>query len=161
VTAFRVDVVEAVVAPDVWTFNDGGRAAAGFKGHAGDCVTRAIAIATGRPYAEVYEDLAERARDWNGRRHRKNRRPRTSPREGVQPRVIRDYLADAGWEWTPTMRIGSGTTVHLRADELPGGVLIVNCSRHLVAVIDGVAHDTHDPTREGTRCVYGYWTAPR
>jgi len=27
--------------------HDGGRAAAGFKGKSGDCVTRAIAIATG------------------------------------------------------------------------------------------------------------------
>jgi hypothetical protein len=32
--------------------NDGGRIAAGFKGDAGNCVTRAIAIATGKPYAK-------------------------------------------------------------------------------------------------------------
>jgi hypothetical protein len=24
-------------------------------------------------------------------------------------------------------------------------------------VIDGVVHDTHDPRRGGTRCVYGYY----
>ena len=24
-------------------------------------------------------------------------------------------------------------------------------------MIDGVIHDTYDPTRGGTRCVYGYW----
>jgi len=24
-------------------------------------------------------------------------------------------------------------------------------------VIDGVLHDTHDCSRDGTRCVYGYW----
>jgi hypothetical protein len=23
--------------------------------------------------------------------------------------------------------------------------------------IDGVIHDTHDPSLRGTRCVYGYW----
>ena len=55
------------------------------------------------------------------------------------------------------MKIGSGCTVHLRADELPTGRLIVSVSRHVVAVIDGVIHDTHDPSRDGTRCVYGYW----
>ena len=22
---------------------------------------------------------------------------------------------------------------------------------------DGVVHDTYDPSRDGTRCVYGYW----
>ena len=37
--------------------DDGGRAAAGFKGKAGDCVVRSISIATGIKYAEVYEDL--------------------------------------------------------------------------------------------------------
>ena len=45
----------------------------------------------------------------------------------------------------------------LRADELPGGTLIASCSRHMVAVIDGVIRDTHDPSRGGTRCVYGYY----
>ncbi len=25
-------------------------------------------------------------------------------------------------------------------------------------MIDGVVHDTYDCTRNGTRCVYGYWT---
>jgi hypothetical protein len=37
--------------------NDGGREAAGFKGGAGDCVVRAIAIAAQLPYMQVYEDL--------------------------------------------------------------------------------------------------------
>ena len=32
--------------------NDGGRAAAGFKGKAGDCVVRSIAIVTGYPLSK-------------------------------------------------------------------------------------------------------------
>jgi len=56
------------------------------------------------------------------------------------------------------MRIGQGCTVHLRAEELPGGRLVVRVTRHLCAVVDGVIHDTHDPSRKGTRCVYGYWS---
>ena len=51
-------------------------------------------------------------------------------------------------------------TVHLRADELPAGRIIASLSRHVVAVIDGVIHDIYDPSRDGTRCVYGYWTVP-
>lgn len=43
--------------------------------------------------------------------------------------------------------------------ELPSGRLIVAVSRHLCAVIDGVIHDTFDPSRDGTRCVYGYFQA--
>ena len=48
-----------------WTmdfvFHDGGRAAAGYKGMTGDCVTRSIAIATGKTYQEVYDALNQLA----------------------------------------------------------------------------------------------------
>lgn len=128
--------------------DDGGRRGAGFQGEAGDCVTRAIAIVTMRPYREVYDSLAA------GMASR--RQPR-SARNGVAPEVYKPYLAGLGWEWAPTMQIGQGCTVHLRADELPAGRLIVRLSGHLAAVIDGVLHDTHDCSRDGTRCVYGYW----
>jgi hypothetical protein len=137
-----------------WVYDDGGRAAAGYRGEAGDCVTRSVAIATGRPYAEVYAALNEAARAERPR----TGQSRSSARTGVKKRTVSRYLADIGWEWHPAMHIGQGCRTHLRADELPSGRLIVKCSRHLTAVIDGVIHDTHDPSRGGTRCVYGYWT---
>ena len=37
--------------------DDGGRSAAGYKGKAGDCVVRSIAIVTGMSYQKVYQDL--------------------------------------------------------------------------------------------------------
>ena len=43
----------------MFVYNDGGREAAGYKGKAGDCVCRAIAIAARLPYQEVYDRLAE------------------------------------------------------------------------------------------------------
>jgi hypothetical protein len=137
-----------------WQYNDGGRAAAGFRGKAGDCVTRAVAIATGKSYQEVYDEL-----NAIGQRERRSAkwRGKSSPRIGIYRPTIRRYLEHLGWVWTPTMQIGQGCTVHLKADELPRGRLIVSVSRHLCAVIDGVVHDTFDPSREGTRCVYGYW----
>jgi hypothetical protein len=165
-----------------WVKDDGGRAAAGFKGSTGDCACRAAAIATGQPYATVYAALnlaASRERRIKGR---------SSAREGVHKATMRRYMASLGWTWTPTMRIGSGCTVHLRADELPTGRLVVAVSKHYTAVIDGVIHDTFDPSdrpvtvysrntlenipRGATRmdngdwmyaperCVYGYWSAP-
>jgi hypothetical protein len=139
-----------------WVSDDGGRAAAGYKGHTGDCVTRAVAIATRRPYREVYDalnGLAQRERPRPGRR-------RSSARAGVNRPTTARYLAGLGWRWTPTMGIGTGCRVHLRVDELPPGRLIAKCSRHVVAVVDGVVHDTSDPSRGGTRCVYGYWQPP-
>jgi hypothetical protein len=134
-------------------FDDGGRAAAGYKGETGDCVVRAIAIATKTPYQEVYDALNTMARET---KPRKRERP-SSSRTGVSKRIFEKYLSDLGWRWTATMNIGSGCKVHLRADELPTGPLIARVSKHLVAVIDGVIHDTHDCSRSGTRCVYGYW----
>lgn len=136
--------------------NDGGRSAAGYKGKAGDCVVRAIAIATEQDYKAVYDELFRR----NRLVRKRTKSPRSaSPRDGgTSKKTIREYMSDIGWVWTPTMQVGQGCTVHLRANELPSGRLVVRLSRHLAAVIDGVLHDTFDCSRDGTRCVYGYWT---
>lgn len=137
-----------------WVFDDGGRAAAGYKGQTGDCATRAIAIVTGLDYQQVYDAIIEQAKA----ERPSTRRHRSHPRTGVHKELLRRWLPTLGFEWYSTMSIGSGTTVHLRADELPtSGRLVVACSKHYVAVIDGVIHDTHDPSREGTRAVYGFY----
>jgi len=136
-------------------YDDGGRTEAGYKGETGDCVTRAIAIATGKPYREVYDALNALAVT---ERRGKRKRGKSSARSGVYRATYQNYLESLGWKWTPTMFIGQGCKVHLQSDELPVGRLIVSVSRHMVAVIDGVIHDTHDPSRDGTRCVYGYWS---
>jgi hypothetical protein len=70
---------------------------------------------------------------------------------------FKEYVALLGFEWVPTMLIGSGCKVHLADGELPMGRLVVAVSKHYTAVIDGVIHDTYDPSRGGSRCVYGYW----
>jgi hypothetical protein len=162
-----------------WRYHDGGRKAAGYTGATGDCVCRAIAIATGRSYAHVYASLNELEAMTTRRRLTKG-----SARTGVNKDVIRKYLTAAGWVFTPTMGIGTGCKVHLAPGELPvgGGPMIVSVSRHLTCVINGVIYDTHDPQRDplpifggervrdkdgqwrnpivaiqGGRCVYGYW----
>jgi hypothetical protein len=141
-----------------WVYDDGGRAVAGRNGSSGDCVCRAISIATGKPYPEVYAELS--AIGWSPwRQYWRDPDGLYVPGEEARRRE-RAYIEGLGWTWTPTMGIGTGCRVHLRADELPPGRLIVSLSRHLVAVIDGVIHDTYDPSRGGTRCVYGHYTAP-
>ena len=138
-----------------WIYDDGGRAVAGFRGTCGDCVVRAIAIATETPYAEVY---AEISRLMQAERPLRGKTPRlSSPRDGVRRNIYEHYLRSRGWEWVPVMGIGTGCRMHLRPTELPAGRIIARTSRHFVACIDGIVHDTHDSTRGGTRCVYGYW----
>ena len=127
----------------------------------GDCVPRAIAIATQLPYQVVYDELAKRTTEWwnnsNSRATRQHKPERYKPHFGTYAQVYRPYLKELGRTWTPTMFVGQGCKVHLRKDELPSGRIIVKLSGHLAAVINGVVNDTYEDSREGTRCVYGYW----
>ncbi len=143
-------------------FNDGGRTAAGFKGGAGDCVVRSIAIATKLPYLQVYEDLRLANETYaqlrNDKLARRLNAKGSSPRNGNHRNVFHDYIIGLGFQWVPTMQVGAGCQVHLRANELPQGILIVKVSKHLTAVVNGLILDTHDPSRGGNRCVYGYYS---
>ena len=155
--------------------DDGGAEAAGYRGRGRDCVTRAIAIASGVDYQVVAGAIVEEAKkERPGSRRRQGKR--STPQSGVFKATYARYLKTLPCEWTPVMGIGTGCRMHLMADELPMGRLIVSLSKHLTAVIDGVIHDTYDPQREAYssdttwsdgvktvthrilyRCVYGYW----
>lgn len=137
-------------------FSDGGRANANFRGTTRDCVTRAVAIAAAVDYREAYETVNRYA---EVERPRKGGN-RSAARTGVHKRTTRLVMEHFGGLWTPAMSIGSGCTTHLRADELPWGRIVVNLSRHVAAVIDGTLYDLDDCSRDGTRCVYGYWRFP-
>lgn len=160
-TLDETEVLTAVA----FVYDDGGRLDSGFVGSAGDCVVRSIAIAAELPYNEVYDELFRRNKAYaESSRSKAAKRIAAkggTPRDGNNKAVYRPWLAEMGWVWTPTMAIGSGTTVHLRRNELPAGRLIVQVSKHVCAVVDGVVHDTHDPSRDGTRAVYGYYALPQ
>ena len=134
--------------------NDGGRLEAGYKGTTGDCVVRAISIATGKKYQEIYDLFNELG---SSEKITKRKKRKSSARTGVFKQTYNKYLLSLGWKWIPTMFIGQGCKVHLRKEELPSGTLIVRCSRHITCVIDGIINDTYDCSRNGTRCVYGYY----
>lgn len=148
-----------------YVYDDGGRYAAGFRGRAGDCVVRAVAIASGKTYQTVYEELSRGMGS-----QRRSRRATARNGVSVKRKWFRDYMLGLGFFWTPTMSIGSGCRVHLISEELPkSGRLVLSLSKHYVAMIDGVLRDTADPTwatiicdergkRMVNRCVYGYWS---
>lgn len=160
-----------------WAHDDGGRKEAGFKGNTGDCVTRALAIATGAilaqagspepagaVYQEIYDMVNEVGQFERTRYYKHGKRAgkmvgRSTARTGVHKSTTKVLLTRLGWTWHPTMTIGSGCQVHLAVGELPEDqVIMVSVSKHLCTVINGVVRDTGNPTRDGTRCVYGYWT---
>lgn len=140
-----------------YVYDDGGRLDAGYKGDVGDCVVRSVAIATRQPYQTVYDTFNEYGKT---ERITKLRKVQSDSRTGVwaDRKWFKDYMVSIGWKWTATMLIGQGCKVHLKEGELPMGRLLVTVSKHYTAVIDGVIHDTHNPSRLGTRCVYGYWS---
>ena len=137
-----------------FNYNDGGRSDAGYKGNAGDCVVRSIAIVTGKPYKEVYDALNILSET---ERIGKRKRTKSNSRTGVHRVTYDKYLKSLGYEWIPTMTIGSGCKIHLRHTELPKGKLIVRVSEHMTTMIDGVINDVYDCSRGGRRCVYGYY----
>jgi hypothetical protein len=128
----------------IW--NDGGRAASGFVGLAGDCVTRAITIATGIAYREVYAALGEVAQE--------------SPRDGIERRVFEEFLESRGWARFP------GQGILFCDMEFPKGVVVAHVRRtgqrcgHVCAVIDSVVHDTWNATEDDDYVVLSYWTSP-
>ena len=157
-----------------FVYNDGGREAE-FKGHAGDCVCRSICIAANLPYKEVYDRLAhgnatQRKSKYEAKQERKPaylhkgrvKSGKRSARNGISTKRkwFKDYMAELGFKWVATMGIGTGCTVHLTPNELPSGRIICAVSKHYVAVVDGIINDTYDCSRDGTRCVYGYWYKP-
>ena len=147
-----------------FTQHDGGRGDAGFASdQAGDCVARAWAIVLGLPYRRVYDELAERQQQFFARKAKRRskyqevyaRKAATkSANRGVHRDVIHQFAADHGFTWVPTMWVGTGTTVHVRPDELPSGRLVLNLSKHVAAFVDGRLFDNHDSARGGTRAVY-------
>lgn len=151
-------------------FNDGGRQAAGFKGKAGDCVCRSIAIATGLPYREIYDRLAQGMASQRASKTLPKKSPRSAANGiTVNRQWFKDYMNELGFTWIPTMYVGRGCKLHLDEGELPDGRLVVALSKHYTCVIDQVIHDNHDPRRKtlyededgnkvvSRRCVYGYW----
>ena len=122
-------------------YNDGGRSKAGYKGNAHDCVVRAFAIAMGVDYKTMYNEIARRNKLVTGKK---------SARNGVAHAVSREYLREHGWVWCKAPQF-SGRKA--RCCDLPDGMLIAKQANHLVAVADGVPHDTFESS---SKMVYGY-----
>jgi hypothetical protein len=146
-----------------FVFNDGGRQAAGFRGNAGDCVVRAIAIAAELPYRQVYDQLQRALRHQIEVVERKQTlqygikghyKPNATPLTGLTANVYRPYLRWLGWQYVAKP---VGPNGRLRRGEVPMGRLIVELSGHLVAVIDGVIHDTYYSASRGQRPIGGYF----
>ena len=140
----------------LFKYSDGGRSKYFKAERVGDCVVRSICNATGKDYKEVYDEINELAKS---ERVGKRKKGISNARNGVYKSTYKKYIEQVlGWKWHACSAIGVGCTMHLCEEELPWGTLILSLSKHNTCVKNKVLYDTYDCSREGTRCVYGYWS---
>jgi len=125
-----------------YIFNDGGRSTYFTGKNAGDCVARAIAIATGMDYKLVYDTIASKNKIAYGKK---------SARNGVHNTIWQQYLTELGFVKCKSPKLFGRKAKPM---DMPMGVVIASQSKHLVCVIDGVPHDTFDSSQ---KMVYNYW----
>ncbi len=128
----------------VWS--DGGRAASGFVGLAGDCVVRSIAIASGRSYRDVYKEIGEASLK--------------SPRNGVPLDIVTKYMHSQNWQLQDFA--GMCFVPFL----LPKGAVVVSLyksehrCRHLTCLVDQTVYDTWNPADDGNYKIDCLWVPP-
>ena len=126
---------------------DGGRKDAGYRGVGGDCVTRAIAIATNMPYRRVRLALTDLCVEMTGGMYK-------GVANGCPTPVAHKFLTQLGWEAVPT---------EMYINELPKNQPIIACSkRHWAAVINNTVNDDWDSrksrrTKTGWMKLHGYY----
>ena len=125
-----------------YIYNDGGRAASGYKGKTGDCSVRSVCIALGLDYKEAYLELAKLNASVNGKR---------SVRNGMLKKTFDAFLKEKGWEWHPAPKFNGRKA---KASDMPEGYVIARQAKHFVAVLNGVPQDTFDSSQ---KMIYGYW----
>ena len=136
---------ERAVSKLKYEYSDGGRAAAGFKGKAGDCVTRATAIFTGRPYKEVYKMMAAANKKCGGIR---------SARNGVAEWAYKKVFAELG---IVEVKLPAGPNPTFSDAHEWHGDCIVTTPTHIAALINGVLHDTSDKRYYKRSDGFGYY----
>ena len=99
--------------------------------HVNDCTVRAISLATGRTWDEVYRELSEFAQ-----------------RLAVMPDdvVYIDSYLDRNFKKVYGCRHNCKVTVGEFIQRHPHGIYLITMSGHITCAIDGEIHDTFDPS---------------
>ena len=131
-----------------YRFDDGGRAAAGYRGKTGDCVVRAIAICAREDYRAVYATMAEHMKlngyAASGNAYATRERNRKAPRRRgqlsarrVQDRVLKAY----GFR---KVRLPAGERPTYTEAHHRYGDCIAGTTKHVAAIVGGALRDTFD-----------------
>lgn len=140
--------------------SDGGRKASGRKGHAGDCVCRAISHYFGGSFIE-YENTYKRLAKETGqqRASKRTKKQPASARNGinVKRKWFVDYMNEMGLTFKPLTHAGSSKRTYL--DDMPKkGKFILSMGGHYSFLQDGVLYDTWGSRARRGGVVNGYWS---
>lgn len=113
------------------------------KDQYGDCVIRSFTKATGKAWADVFDELVPIARELQCMPNSKSCYTR--------------YLTENGFTYhgISNAKGSKRPTVDRFAKDHTTGVYVLVVANHLVAVVDGIYYDTWD---SGHKSLYGYWT---
>ena len=125
---------------------DGGRADAGFRGSTGDCVVRAIAIASGEEYQVVYDTMAAHMRKHGyvatgNAYQQKPKAGKTKKRPRSALNIQHDVLRFFGFE---KVKLPQGARPTYTEAHRRYGNCIVSTTKHMAALVDGALRDLFD-----------------
>lgn len=135
-----------------YTYDDGGRSDAGFKGDTGDCAVRAIAILTRTPYADVYERMAAcmRIAGYGASGNAYRQRPRRDLKPAISARDLQNLVKTS--YGLHRVKLGHGPRPTYSEGWALHGDCLVGTARHVAAIVDGDLRDTFDGRfYDGTR----------
>lgn len=130
--------------PETFPFveTDGGRKASTRSRQTNDCTVRAITVATGLSYDEVYDILADLGR-------------KCSKGWGIPKQFdIRGYRLQ--WQAFQAVKGERRMNPVRFCREYPKGRYIGRTAKHVFAVIDGTVYDLYKERDD--RCIYGCWS---
>ena len=112
--------------------NDGGRREAGYKGLTSDCVVRAFAIASGRPYKDIYKLVSDL---------KKEAGHKGSARTGAAAKVTSKVAKVLGFK---KVKLPKGTLPTYSQAYEQYGDCVVSTNGHVCAIIAGALEDIFD-----------------
>jgi len=131
-----------------YTYDDDGRAAAGYRGKTGDCVVRAIAICAREDYRAVYGTMAEHMKRngyaAGGNAYATRERNRKAPRRRgrLNARRVQDRVLEAyGFH---KVRLPEGERPTFTEAHRRYGDCVVGTTKHVSAIAGGALRDTFD-----------------
>ena len=154
----------STVPPLGYQKDDGGRQAAGWKGSAGDCGTRALTIGTDMSYNQAREILMDtkhhlytQARTAKTKARYKSRSVRNGTPRNAMKLVLEAWM---GWQWIPTSGIGEAPMLVIDMPPKYRERCITSQRNHYAAIRDNEVRDTFDSrwsNRGSARQCYGLW----